>query len=272
VSRCTRTLRFATYLAPNMRPVYGCVAEYVGRWLGCPTELVIGESFAAFERGEVDVGFICGLPYVQLMRRDEPPVELLAAPVLQGPRYQGRPIYYSDVIVRRDSPYRAFADLRGCLWAYNDPDSHSGYNITRYTLLRLGETRGFFGRAVEAGFHQEALRMVADGRVDASAIDSQVLAIELRDHPALKEQVHVIDALGPATIQPVVAARHVPDPVKDEVRAALWAIGAEGDDPRVRTQLDYGFVARFVPVTDATYDDIRAMVAAAEAAGFMALS
>jgi hypothetical protein len=35
----------------------------------------------------------------------------------------------------------------------------------------------------------------------------------------------------------------------------------------VRDQLDYGFVARFVPVADAAHDDTRAM--AAEAADFM---
>ncbi|MGZ3638364.1 MAG: phosphate/phosphite/phosphonate ABC transporter substrate-binding protein [Ktedonobacterales bacterium] len=229
------TIRFATFLAPNMFPVYWCVADHVGERLGCRTELTTGVSFRAFECGEVDVGFICGLPYVHLTRRSDPPVEPLAAPVLQGERYGGLPIYFSDVVVRRDSPYRAFAELRGCAWAYNDRDSHSGYNITRYTLVRMGETQGFFGRVVEAGFHQEALRMVADGRVDASAIDSQVLAIELREHPARAERVRIIDALGPATIQPVVAARHVPDTLKGELRAVLCAMG---DDPSVRGMLD----------------------------------
>lgn len=262
------TIRFATFLAPNVFPVYQCVADYVGDRLGCRTELTTGTAFAVFERGEVDVGFICGLPYVQLTRSSDPPVELLVAPVLQGERYGGLPIYFSDVVVRQDSSYRAFAELRGCTWAYNDRDSHSGYNITRFTLVRMGETQGFFGRVVEAGFHQEALRMVADGLVEASAIDSQVLAIELREHPDLAERVRIIDALGPATIQPVVAARHVPDTLKGELRAVL---GAMGDDESVRGMLDYGFVARFVAVVDAAYDDIRVMVAAAEAAGFWTL-
>jgi phosphonate transport system substrate-binding protein len=272
----SHSIRFATFLAPNMRPVYQGVADYVGQRLGCQTELTVGASFEDFARGVVDVGFICGLPYVELTRStrsdkgDEPPVELLAAPVLQGERYQGLPIYFSDVVVRRDSPYSTFTELRGCAWAFNDPDSHSGYNITRYTLVCLGETHGFFGRVVEAGFHQEAVRMVADGRVDASAIDSQVLAIELREHPELAERVRIIDVLGPATIQPVVAARHVSDSLKDDLRTALYAMG-DDPDPRVRAQLDYGFVARFIPVADATYDDIRAMIAAAEAADFATL-
>ena len=92
-------------------------------------------------------------------------MELLAAPVLEGERYQNRPIYFSDVIVRRDSDIEGFEALRGRSWAYNDPLSHSGYNLTRYELIRRGETGGFFGRVVEAGSHANSLRLVAAGKV-----------------------------------------------------------------------------------------------------------
>jgi phosphonate transport system substrate-binding protein len=205
---------------------------------------------------------------VQLARRQPPPMELLAAPVLQGERYGGQPIYFSDVIVRRESPFQKFADLRGHSWSYNDPDSHSGYNVTRYRLVQMGETHGFFGQVVEAGFHQKSIQMVIEGMVDASAIDSQVLAIELRDHPAWASQLRVIDSLGPSSIQPVVAARQLPPTTIAAVRRVLLSIG---DDPRAAAALAQGFVQRFAPVTDTTYDDIRAMLAAAEAANFMVL-
>jgi phosphonate transport system substrate-binding protein len=36
-----------------------------------------------------------------------------AAPVLAGDRYAGRPIYYSDVIVRHDSPISCLEELNG---------------------------------------------------------------------------------------------------------------------------------------------------------------
>lgn len=268
-------LRLATFLAPCIRSAYQTVAEYVSERLGRPVELVDGASFGAFAGGAADAGFLCGLPYVLLARQDPPPVELLAAPVLHGERYGGRPIYFSDVIVHRESPFRSFADLRGRSWAYNDPDSHSGYNVTRYRLIQMGETGGFFGRVVEAGYHQRSIRLVAAGataqedlRVDASAIDSQVLAVELRDHPELAGQLRVIDVLGPSTIQPVVAARRLPDRLKADLRAALLAMG---DDPRFRPRLAHCLVERFVAVDDATYDDIRAMLAAAEETGFLAL-
>ena len=214
------------------------------------------------------MGFMCGLPYIQLARQTPVPVELLAAPVIGGDRYGGRPIYFSDVIVRRDSTVERFAELRGRSWAYNDLDSHSGYNLIRYHLVRLGETRGFFSRVVEAGFHQRAVEMVVAGEIDAAAIDSQVLAIALRDQPGLADELKVIDVLGPSTIQPVVAARHLPV----ELRAALRTVLLEmSDDFEARAALAHGFVERFVPVSDADYDDIRGMLAAAENARFLTI-
>src|SRR2546426_1611606 len=119
-------LRFATYLAPNLYETYQFIARYVGEKVGHPTTLSVGQSFHELAEGLVDVGFICGFPYVQMADSSSCPVELLVAPVLQGERYQHRPIYFSDVIVRNDSPYTSFNDLQGCTWAYNQRVSHSG--------------------------------------------------------------------------------------------------------------------------------------------------
>ena len=261
-------LRFATFLAPNMLPVYRFLADRIADRLGRPVELVVGRSFDEFERGKADLGVICGLPYVWLAARRPPPVEPLAAPVLAGDRYAGRPVYYSDVIVRRDSPISCLEELRGYSWAYNEPASHSGHTVTLYSLVRMGARPGFFGRVVEAGFHQRAIRLVHAGVMDAAAIDSQVLAVELRDHPDLTG-LRVIGSFGPSTIQPVVAASCLPSRLKEQVQNLLVELG---DDPTARTTLAQGFVDRFTPVDDAAYDDIRAMLATIEAAGWTSLT
>ena len=104
--------------------------------------------------------------------------------------------------------------------------------------------------------------------MDAAAIDSQVLAIELRDHPRLAG-LRVIGAFGPSTIQPVVAANRLPDRLKDQVRDLLVTLA---DDPAARPVLDYGLIDRFTPVGDAAYDDIRAMLATIETAGWTSLT
>jgi phosphonate transport system substrate-binding protein len=262
-------LRFATFLAPNVLPVYRFLADRIAHRLGRPVELVVGTSFDQFQRGEADLGVLCGLPYVWLADRRPAPVEPLAAPVLAGERYGGHPVYYSDVIVHRGSPITCPEELRGCSWAYNEPASHSGHTVTLYSLVRMGARPGFFARVVEAGWHQRAIRLVLDGAVDAAAVDSQVLAVELRDHQRLAAELRVVGAFGPSTIQPVVAASRLPDQLKDEVRELLVGLG---HDLSARPALAHGFIERFASVDDAAYDDIRAMLATIQAAGWTSLT
>jgi phosphonate transport system substrate-binding protein len=235
--------------------------------LGLRAQLFVGDSYEQlFE--EADVAFICGLAYLEVQRNATSPVEPIAAPVLRGDRYQDKPIYFSDVIVRRDSSFKSFADLRGCRWAFNEPYSHSGYGITRYHLVRLGETNGFFGQVVEAGWHERSIRLVASGEVDAAAIDSQVLAVELRDNPEFATQVRVIETLGPSTIQPVVVARRLPEGLKAALRDVIVGLGdTNGAEPH----LQRGLVQRFVPIGDEDYEDLRQMRDLCAAANFLIL-
>ena len=169
------------------------------------------------------------MPYVEFERQGLSPAVPIAAPVLEGGRYGDEPIYYSDVIVHRDSPFSSFLDLRGRSWAYNEPHSQSGYGITRYHLVEIGETHGFFGEVVEAGFHEESIRMVAAGEVDASAIDSQVLAVAMRDDPSLARSLRIVDALGPSTIQPVAVSKRVPLELRGAILQVLTSLH---EDPR----------------------------------------
>jgi phosphonate transport system substrate-binding protein len=259
-------LRFGTFLAPNMLSVYQAIADEVGARLGMSTELVVETDYENCRNDLNDVCFVCSLPYVMFERQGISPASPIAAPVLEGDRYEGKPIYFSDVVVHRDSGIRAFAELRGRSWAYNEPLSHSGYGITRYHLVTLGETNGFFGEVIEAGFHERSVRMVRDRAVDASAIDSQTLAIELRHHPDLAESLVMIDALGPSTIQPVAVSKRFSPDFHEAVRGIL--VGLHRDPEFKRRVLGRGMVERFVAVGPETYDDIRRMVDACEAAGF----
>lgn len=53
------TLRFKTFLAPNMQPVYEAAVDYVGRALGIPAELTVGShDYDVWARDEADFGFI----------------------------------------------------------------------------------------------------------------------------------------------------------------------------------------------------------------------
>jgi hypothetical protein len=109
--------------------------------------------------------------------------------------------------------------------------------------------------------------LVAAGDVDGAAIDSQVLAVALRDNPALAAALRVVEIFGPSTIQPLVVACHLPAAMEAAIQDAVTGIG---DDPLARAALDQADVTRFTPVGDADYDDIRRMLATVEAAGLLA--
>ena len=262
-----RPLRVASHLAPGVLPLYMFLADHLADRLGRRAAFTVATSYERCAQDVDDVCFVCSVPYLLFADSGLMDLEVVAAPVLIGDRYGGRPIYFSDVVVHAGSRYERFADLRGATWAYNEPFSHSGYIVVWHHLLSIGEGAGFFGRMVEAGFHSEALRMVAEGSADAAAIDLQVLAIELRDRPELASQVRIIGAIGPSTIQPVVvSASRLTIAERRSIVSALVGIA---DDPRARPLMDAAFVARFAAVDGNAYDDIRGMLRRVRVAGFI---
>lgn len=219
------------------------------------------ERYAALDAGALDVCWICGLPYVWRTGRAHPNVELLAAPIPRGQRYAGRPVYFSDVIVQAGSRAHSFDDLRGCTWGINELGSWSGYGVVRYHLAVRGHTLGYFGAVHQTGAHQESIRQVAAGRLDAAAVDSTVLDLELARDPSLARALRVVETLGPSPQPPWVIGRHVPARQRQAVRESLLSMH---EDPQGRLILAAGLTERFAAVTDADYDELRDM---AEAAG-----
>ena len=260
-----KLLRFTTIQAPNQDFIIGEVCAYVGARLGVETEFVIDlpweDRARRLDAGLIEVAWICGLPYVERAGRSSPDLELLAAPVMAAERYLDQPIYFSDVIVRQESRYQRFTDLRGARWAYNEPHSHSGYNITRYSLAQLGASEGFFGQVIQAGSHQRSIRMVLEGAVDAAAIDSTVLEIERDDDAVLGMALRVVGSLGPSPSPPLVISRHVPGSLRAEIRQLLLEMDQEQQGRRI---LQAGRMRRYAAVSDGDYDLIREMTRAAE--------
>jgi phosphonate transport system substrate-binding protein len=266
--RRMKTLRFGSFLAPSLRHVYEAVAESVGMSVGLRTEFVVERSYESFRQDVNEVSFICGLAYIAYEQLGISSAVPIAAPIPSGTRYGQQPVYFSDVIVHRDSPFRSFLDLRGRTWAYNERLSQSGCGITQHHLVTIGETDGFFDCVVETGAHDESIKMVRRGEVDGSAIDSHLLAIEMGKDPLLRRELRVVDVLGPSTIQPVVVSGRLSRELRGKIRDTLIGLHL---DPFARAELQTGLIDRFVPVDAGSYDDIRQMVEACEAAEFSSL-
>ncbi|MGB3681516.1 MAG: PhnD/SsuA/transferrin family substrate-binding protein [Rubrobacteraceae bacterium] len=226
-------LRFVTYLSPSIPAAFfEAVAFGTGRTMGCRTSLrleteVSGPEAAfgdPFSSGEADVGFMCAPPFVRLRELDSPSVELLGAPVFRDVRASGSPVYFSEVVVRREDSARSFRDLGQRSWAYNDACSLSGY----YSLLDKLAQIGADSRSLDfqhSGSHLASIELLLGGEVDAAAIDSNVLAIQLQLVPELRQRLRVIESWGPFPIQPVVVRSSMDAAIKDRLRAGLTTSG-----------------------------------------------
>jgi ABC-type phosphate/phosphonate transport system substrate-binding protein len=91
------------------------------------------------------------------------------------------PVYYSQLFVRKDSNFDTVEDLQGCVFAYNDEMSLSGYHCMRFFLRgyhcrpQPTITLPFFSAMVRTGAHVNSVAAVVEGKADALALDCKVL-------------------------------------------------------------------------------------------------
>jgi len=131
------SLHLRTYLTPSIpNGLYDLIIKYVNKTTNLQLSLSFEHEHSGppreqpdqFLSGEIDLGHLCSPPYIWLISDDNPSVELFPlAPVFYDKRTNGKPVYFSDVIVATTSPVKTFNDLRGKTWCYNDPESLTCY-------------------------------------------------------------------------------------------------------------------------------------------------
>jgi len=185
---------------------------------------------------------------------------------MKNPKYKDKPIYYSYIIVHKDSQFKSFSDLKGATFVYNDEISNSGYNMPRAHLINMGETSGFFSKVVRSGSHEESIRMVAAGEADVSAVDSLVYDYDLEKKPENVRKLKILKTLDPAGIPPVVVSSKLDESLRKKIRDVL--IGMK-DDPVGKDVLDKALLNRFTDVDDSNYDSIREMKRLSQESGYL---
>jgi phosphonate transport system substrate-binding protein len=162
--------------------------EYFRDRLRRPVDLVRRRTYQEISMmllsGQLDAAWICGFPYVQ--HRDQ--LALVAVPV-----YLGKPLYQSYLIVNGQSAAQHFADLRGQVHAFSDPDSNSGFLVTRALLAEMGETPDRFFRYHFFTYgHRNVIRAVAAGLAGCGSVDGYVYDVVRATEPAVVENTRVI--------------------------------------------------------------------------------
>jgi ABC-type phosphate/phosphonate transport system substrate-binding protein len=207
---------------------------------------------ALWARHDLGAAMMCGLPFSQ--RRPRP--VLVAVPLPSPPRYGGRPVYFTDIVVRADSPARTLEDTFGGTVGYTVEDSMSGWAALRMHLLpfRSGDRplyKNVVGNLVNG---RRVIEALIDGRIDVGPLDSYYHDLLAMHDPAFAQRVRTVATTGSAPIPPLISTARLSAGELERFRAALFSEG-----PQPALLLD-GFA---VPREEdyAVFDSIRAAAA-----------
>ncbi|RME99502.1 MAG: phosphate/phosphite/phosphonate ABC transporter substrate-binding protein [Chloroflexi bacterium] len=235
---------------------YSGLAQYLGQKLHRPVELIQRRTYAEandlIAQNAVDLAFVCTSAYVD--GHESFGMELLVAPEVNGEL-----VYYSKLIVPAASSATSIADLRGRVFAFTDPMSHSGRVYPTYLLQQLETTpEEFFSRTIFTYSHDKAIEAVAHGVADGAAVDSLVLDFALQRDPSLAERIKVIHTSPPFGIPPVVVPPQLSPRQKALLRDILLDMPNDPEGRKVLGQLGFD---RFTILNDAAYNTARQVIA-----------
>jgi ABC-type phosphate/phosphonate transport system substrate-binding protein len=156
-----------------------------------------------WQRPDKAAVFMCGLPWSLAA----PQPGLVAAPVPSPETFAGQPCYWSDIVVRADSPIQAIEQTFGQRLALTTPESQSGYAALLHALIPFGGSAPLYREIIEPRFTPlGALTAVIERKAEVAPIDSYAFALLSKHAPDLTAQVRVIMRTEPTAIPVLVAS------------------------------------------------------------------
>ncbi len=209
----------------GMEPSTKKLAEYLSAQIGIPCEVFLPTSYAAVVEAlrseNADVAYFSGWPY--LIAHNTADVELLVAE-----ERSGKPFYYSQWFVAKDSAYQSLGDLKGKPISFTSPTSTSGYLFPLAKVIEEGhlktgqDPREFFSDVLYAGGYEASLKALSNGKVEAAAASDYALARYLT--PEEQAKIRVLTSQGPAPTHGIAARKALPQEVRDKIKAALLTL------------------------------------------------
>jgi ABC-type phosphate/phosphonate transport system substrate-binding protein len=206
---------------------------------------------ALWAREDLGAVMMCGLPFA----RRATSATLLAAPVPSPPRYEGRPIYFTDIAVRAQSSFARLEDTVGGRIGWTSPDSQSGFYALRWHLRRRGLDFEHWREVVGGLLNpQGVVAALLDGRIDVGPLDSYSFDMMRDEDPSLAQKLRVIATTEATPIPPLVATAPLDPASLARLRGALLSVAAEPTLAGARKRL---LLERFAAVEPAEYDVLR---------------
>jgi phosphonate transport system substrate-binding protein len=226
------------------------LVKYLEKETSSRIELVVPTNYAAvveaIANDTVDIAYLGGFTFVQASRRAG------VIPLVQRERDQN---FHSVFITQPRSGINTLADLKGHSFAFGDVNSTSGHLMPAYYMRAANVDQGLIAKALYSGGHDATALAVANGKVDAGAMDELVFGNMMKSGKITPEQVRVFYTT-PAFFDYVWASRKGLDP-KLSASFADALLKLDASNPEHKVLLDLLNATKYLRADDSNYDKLR---------------
>ncbi len=202
---------------------------------------------------QIDLAWLSGKSYCQTYEDSKGGVEPLVA--AQEP--DGSMGYVSVLVVKADSPYKSFEDLKGKVVARTDPLSGSGYIVPTIEFKKMGKPVDQYFKSPLSGGHPQSvlgvLRGTYDGAFTWTSRNDNIGNIRMMIDKGLlkREQIRVIWTSSPLPSPPIVIRKDLPLAMR--VDLAKLFVRLKGHDMKLAEAIAQGKTNGLVSVYHENY-------------------
>jgi len=246
----------STESAPEVGRRWTPILDQLGKDLGIAVKQVASTdyrgSIEALKFNKAHIGQLGPKGYIEASNNNYANVE----PVAQLQHTNGSLGYRSCLIVHADSNLFSPEDIAGKTFAFNDPNSTSGYLVPMtFFLMEMGiDPKEHFSKLTFSGSHEASILAVAHKKVDVASTNLPDIQQMTREGKIPRGAVRVIWVSKLIPDDPIVVRKDLPDPLKQAIQQSLTTMQAR--TPEAFTA-GGAWIGGFVKVDDATYQIIR---------------
>ena len=209
-------------------------------------------TIEALKFKKAELGHLGPKSYVEASTNNYANVE----PVAQLQLANGSLGYRSCLIVHADSDIFSPEDMAGKTFAFNDPNSTSGYLVpSAFFMMELGvDPKKHFSKVTFSGSHEASILAVAAKKVEIASTNLPDLQQLTRENKVPRGALRVIWVSKLIPNDPIVVRKDLPASFKSAIQESLTTMRAR--NPEAFKEIG-AWLGNFVPADDGKYQVIR---------------
>jgi phosphonate transport system substrate-binding protein len=246
----------STESAPEVTRRWEPILAQLEKDLGIKVKPVMASDYRgtieALKFKKAEIGHLGPKAYIEATNENYANVE----PVVQIRHTNGSLGYRSCLIVHADSDIFSPEDIGGKTFAFNDPNSTSGYLVPMTMFLNeMGiNPRQHFSKLTFSGSHEASILAVTNKKVEVASTNLPDIQQMTREGKVPRGTLRIIWVSKLIPNDPIVVRKDLPDSLRQAIQGALIAM--QEKHPEVFAAAG-AVVGGFQKVDDAKYQVIR---------------